>query len=163
LPKVNVWARPLQAREPQSRTFQDIDEETGEPRGEPFTFTFWRMGEEEDTKLEDRTSELLELYVGDPKLNVKPLMDFLPVGGKAISVTRNMCINAAVMECMQPASLPDEDRYDADEIIALRAGLAEKTRQDIATFIHEVRQPKKKAIVVAVVSGDGTKTSCVSA
>jgi len=158
--KVNVWARPLQDRERFTRTFQDIDEQTGGPKGEPFTLTLQRLTEPEESRAFENRDALVARFVGDPENGIKPeLANFPPVGGKIISVTPRMCLNAAVVEIMQPKDLPEDDRYDAQELIALRAGLSEVCRNELALFINEVKRSKKKAESASDEAGPSTSAN----
>lgn len=142
--KTNVWERRPQERTPQTRTFQDIDETTGEPKDDPFTLTLWRLEEAEETRAFEIAAELTVQFVGDPKKKQKPTHEFPPIGGKIYKITSTMCLTAAMMEMMQPPSVAAEDRYTADEFLALRAPLSEQCRREIQEWMDSLRGVKKK-------------------
>lgn len=144
--RVNVWNRPPQGRKQFTKTFQDIDEMTGEDKDEPFTFTFQRMNDSEESKAYENSEALTLRYVGDPDNGIDPVTTLPPVGGKVVNVTQRMCLNACVLEMMQPEGLPEEDRYSAEELLALRSTLAKQTRDEITLWVNEIKKvPKKKA------------------
>jgi len=124
--------------------FQDIDEETGEDKGEPISLTFQRLNETEQSKAYESADALTARYVGDPITGAKAITTLAPVGGKVPTITARMCLNACVMAAMQPASLLEEDRYSEDEFLALMTSLAEITRREITLWINDIKKPKKK-------------------
>lgn len=140
--KFNPWTVSPKTRTAQSKTFQDIDEDTGDTVGDAFTLTFWRRTETEDTRAAELGEEMTARFVGYPDLNVKPEMEFPPVGDSAVEVTALMCTNAATMEWSQPPFATE--RYTALDFIAMRARLSAPVRAEISTFMREVSQKKKK-------------------
>lgn len=157
--KVNVWNRPPQGRLPQTKEFQDIDEETGEDKGEPISLTLWRLNASEESKAYENADALTARYVGDPISGAKAITTLAPVGGKVPVIIARMCLNAAVMALMQPTSVPEEDRYSEEEFLALMTTLAEITRREITLWINDVKKPKKKQESVSPKVETDTKTN----
>jgi hypothetical protein len=146
LAKFNVWQKRPKTRTPQTKTFQDIDEDSGEPDGEPFDLTFWRLTDPEESRALEIRDMLVERYLGDPENNVKAERDFPPVGDEAVELSKPMLLNAAVMEMMQPPFAAD--RYTAEEFVAMRARLSEPTRREIALFMNSVKKKKQADDVI---------------
>lgn len=130
------------ARASQTKEFQDIDEETGDPFEEPFTLTFFRRGDIEDTKAYELGQELVERYVGDPVNDIAAVIKFPPVRGKSYQPTATTCQNAAAMYWSQPQDV--EDKFSPEEFIAMRLTWATQTRSDVMAFLQECQKKKKK-------------------
>jgi len=144
LAKYNPWTVAPKTRTAQTKEFQDIDEDTGDPVGEPFTLTFWRRTENEDTRAYELGQILTLRYVGDPDNGIEKEMDFPPVGGVTEKVTATTCANAAAMFWSQPPNCAD--KYSEDDFIAMRLRWASSTRAAVMTFLSECQKKKKKPI-----------------
>jgi hypothetical protein len=90
LAKFNVWQKRPKTRTAQTKTFQDIDEDSGEPDGEPFDLTFWRLTDPEESytaeefvamraRLSEPTRREIALFMNSVKKK-KQADDVIPEG-----------------------------------------------------------------------------------
>lgn len=125
----NPWALRPMPRPAQSRTFTDV------AQGATFTLTFRALNAVDAAAKMDRTDALVQRHITDG-------IDFPPVGGEVVKVSRALLDMAALLETMQPEDAGE--RYTAEEFVAMAYGLSSETWIAIQRFGNEVEQGAAK-------------------
>lgn len=126
MPPVNPWAIPRPPKRKETRTFTEPGHED-----QPVTLTFEELDILGQTRVRERTRELVEEYVtgkvdadgellrdkdGEP-LQAPNLYPLSSAGGGGVRLTETMCAAFAMMEVLQPG--PEEERYPLDLLLGL--------------------------------------------
>ena len=145
--------RPYAQYAPQSRTFKRPGEDGTD---QDFTLTFAAMSEPQRGIAQDKFNALVARYLGDPDNDIEPEMEFPPVNGGCVEISRSLLHNASVFETMQPSG--SVERFSALDFIARSAVLKPSVWQSLIGFNNEVTA----AALKNEMGESGTKTSSVS-
>lgn len=96
------------------------------------------MSEPEKGIAQDLRDTFIARYMGDPDNDIEPEMEFPPLDGGAIPLSRSLLQNAAIMTTQQPEEAPD--RFDTMQFIAMSATLRPSVWQSVLKFSNEVTE-----------------------